>query len=142
MPATIAISERSKTWPVLSHGGGQARFPLASVCPQGIGRWYWHSGGRQFVCGGQAAAQALVWEVFIRSDADEVYFFLQGDSVSLIANLYPALSLWHVNYMLERQSVLLFYNWGCMCYTPFNLHCFRFLAPPQFFPLLRHFSAK
>ena len=45
-------------------------------CSQGIGRWYWHGGGRQFVCGGQPAAQATVWEVFKKRPADEVYVYL------------------------------------------------------------------
>ena len=44
--------------------GGQAQPPHAPACPQEIGKWYWHGGGRQFVCGGQPAAQATVWEVF------------------------------------------------------------------------------
>ena len=32
--------------------------------------------GRQFVCGGQPAAQATVWEVFKKRPADEVYICL------------------------------------------------------------------
>ena len=32
--------------------------------------------GRQFVCGGQPAAQATVWEVFKKRPADEVYVCL------------------------------------------------------------------
>ena len=68
MPSASAPSPRlkvSQDLPAFNHGRGQAQPPHNSACPQGIGRWYCHGGGRQFICGEQPAEQATVWEVYV-----------------------------------------------------------------------------
>ena len=78
MPPTKAVSEcsfsalkRIKTYPNPTTGDATLNhLAHASACPQGIGRWDWHDGGRQFVCCGQPVAQALVRKAFIKRHVD------------------------------------------------------------------------
>ena len=104
MPSVNAPSPPLASQDLLAfnHGRRQAQPPHASACPQGIGRWYWHAGGRQFVCGGQSAAQATVWEVFKKRPADELYVCLWGKSDSLVTtNLLWW--LWKVKHLLVSR---------------------------------------
>ena len=84
MPATNAVSElsfsalkRGKTYLRSTTGEGRLNhLMLLHVHKELADGIDMHGGGRQFVCGGQLAAQATVWEVFKKRPADEVYVCL------------------------------------------------------------------
>ncbi len=50
------------------HGSRQAQPSHASACPEGISRWYEHSGGCQFVCGRYSLVQEFFGRNFSKYD--------------------------------------------------------------------------